>query len=339
MSRELWGTFSVRDHLAEHAFVSDVLLYDRLLIPTKPAEKDLKEWPAEWDHARLDRALGVLGDLALSIPWTDQLSEQWRSHYKAGEAQRAKIKKDLVEKAGFDMKNLQMFEFQNRLHATRMLLAERAEQADEKLFLHLRATAKARPGATLEAVAAYNSFDNFAAEVPVAPKDAKRNPSISPTAIFGWDFFLPDPEGQGEAADLKLLQRAVKLASEPDFIESRSRLYDWLADASEGISKGALTLDDARRDMESRIADYQKHMKRLGWKRWARRAIKVADAFAGGLGIVSEAAGKFAEGFLGIADIVGDEWHDKESIPQRTKVAAVFHDARRKFGWKPLAET
>ena len=70
MSREVWGTFSVRDHLVEHAFVADVLLYDRLLIPTKPEKEDPNEWPATWDLARLNRVLGVLGNLAIPIPWT-----------------------------------------------------------------------------------------------------------------------------------------------------------------------------------------------------------------------------------------------------------------------------
>jgi hypothetical protein len=30
MSTEAWGTFSVQDHLAERAFIADVLLYDSL---------------------------------------------------------------------------------------------------------------------------------------------------------------------------------------------------------------------------------------------------------------------------------------------------------------------
>jgi hypothetical protein len=70
MSREVWGTFSVRDHLVEHAFVADVLLYDRLLVPTKPEGEDPEEWPRQWELARLNRVLGVLGNLAIPIPWT-----------------------------------------------------------------------------------------------------------------------------------------------------------------------------------------------------------------------------------------------------------------------------
>jgi len=37
--RERWGTFSVRDHVGDAPFVSEVLLYDRLVIPV-PDPKD-----------------------------------------------------------------------------------------------------------------------------------------------------------------------------------------------------------------------------------------------------------------------------------------------------------
>ena len=36
MPREVWGTFSVADHLREQAFVADILLYDRLVILVPP---------------------------------------------------------------------------------------------------------------------------------------------------------------------------------------------------------------------------------------------------------------------------------------------------------------
>jgi hypothetical protein len=49
MTIELWGTFAVRDHLVARAFVADVLLYDRLVIPTLPEGKPEEKWPAAWN--------------------------------------------------------------------------------------------------------------------------------------------------------------------------------------------------------------------------------------------------------------------------------------------------
>jgi hypothetical protein len=54
--KEVWATYSVRDHLAPKAFVADVMLYDRLVIPV-PAEND-ESHLAEWDVARQDDAAG-----------------------------------------------------------------------------------------------------------------------------------------------------------------------------------------------------------------------------------------------------------------------------------------
>ena len=49
---ELWGTCSVRDHLARNAFVAEVLLFDRLVVPVPPAGDETEEkerWRKDWD--------------------------------------------------------------------------------------------------------------------------------------------------------------------------------------------------------------------------------------------------------------------------------------------------
>lgn len=38
MKLEQWGTFSVKDHLRSRAFVAEVILFDKLVIP-RPATK------------------------------------------------------------------------------------------------------------------------------------------------------------------------------------------------------------------------------------------------------------------------------------------------------------
>jgi hypothetical protein len=58
MDIELWGTFSVRDHLEPRAFVADVLLYDRIVVPTLPDGDDPASWPDAWGLAR-QRVLGL----------------------------------------------------------------------------------------------------------------------------------------------------------------------------------------------------------------------------------------------------------------------------------------
>src|SRR6266849_10590731 len=46
--RERWGAFSVRDHVSDAPFVSEVLLYDRLIIPIPDPNDNLAE--VSWAH-------------------------------------------------------------------------------------------------------------------------------------------------------------------------------------------------------------------------------------------------------------------------------------------------
>ncbi len=66
MTRERWGTFSVIDHSNPSAFVPEVLLYDRLVIPVPYSDSDRERWEREgWDPGLLDRRIKTLGDLAV----------------------------------------------------------------------------------------------------------------------------------------------------------------------------------------------------------------------------------------------------------------------------------
>jgi hypothetical protein len=338
MSTEVWGTFSVQDHLAERAFIADVLLYDRLVIPTKPEGQDLADWPKEWDLARQQQLFDVLGDLAVPIPWTEDVRAAWKTNYEdALGKDRRRGKSDAVFKVGFDIGRVQACPDDFHLHVTRMLLADFAnEVADSRLFDRLRATVKARPGAKVEAVAAYQNYDNFQMDVLFADSNIPEGHRlVAPTAIFGWDFVVPESEEAGREEDLKLLKKAVKMASTGEFIELRSGLNDWLADVSVGISKGALTPDEARADMEKRVSDYQKFMKGQAWKKIIKRAVKLGLAFAGTLKFIDEKAALSGEVFFGLADVYADEIEVDVTDP-RTRVAAMFHEAHGKFHWKPL---
>jgi len=335
MTIELWGTFSVLDHLLERAFVAEVLLYDRLVIPTLP--KDTKEdaWPASWDLARQRRALGDLEEVAIGIPWTDDRRAQWQARFddvipKVRMRARAEatqfVEQDVkaARDAGADRVHL---------NVTRSLLQDYVNgDADDALFRSVRATEKLRPGSTLEAVAAYPSYDAFATDVNlVTHPDTVTNPNghmLNPTSVFGWTFFVPYSAEQGEDEDRRLLAKAVKLARRTDYIELRGEFYKWIADMSAaGIPPAA-----ARADMEKRIAELGKLMKGQEWKAVARRAIKVADAFSGGLGLVNEIAAAGAEAFLGNADIIADDVLRPGEASPRLKVAAVFHESRAMFG-------
>jgi hypothetical protein len=317
MSVELWGTFSVRDHLAPRAFVADVLLYDRVVLPTLPEGADPASWPEAWNLARQKEVLEVLGELAVAIPWTADRRRQWQARFDADSAaERAAAKAEAADWVRKDA----------AFASTRALLSDYANRnVDDALVRKLTALRKARPGAALEAVSAYPSFAQFEQDVPMAA------PAESPSQVFGWEFFVPDA-ATGAASDLALLRKAIKLAETAEFIELRGHFYGWWRD----VAEAALSVEEARSDMQTRYAAYRDIMRKQGWKAGGRYAIKVANALTGGLAeLAGEAVATTAETFLGGAEIAGEKLLGDAAVTPRLKAAAMFHDARRRLGWKP----
>jgi hypothetical protein len=340
MGIELWGTFSVRDHLVPRAFVADVLLYDRLVIPV-PADEPGSEaatWSAKWNAARQARVLETLEELAIPLPWTKQRQEAWQARFDAEAApERRQVVAEMAQGVSGDVAIAR--DPANRdlpYRITRALLTDQFNNdKDDDLLRRIKATEKLKPGSKLEVIAAFPSYEAYSKVLGSegATTGAMPGGMLPPTRIFGWTFFVPESNAWGETADLRLLAEAVNFVRTTDFIEKRSEFYKWLAD----ISDGGVPPDAARADMEKRISQYTELMRRQGWGKVARRAVKVVDAFAGGLGAVNEIAGAAAEMFLGNADIIADEMLGPQAVPPRLKVAAMFHDARGRFGWKPPA--
>ena len=85
MAIEVWGTYSVRDHLAAQPWVADVLLYDRLVIPVPPREGTAEhkaEWQrweaAGWQPGVQQELTQILGDRAVCVPWDASMQAFWR---------------------------------------------------------------------------------------------------------------------------------------------------------------------------------------------------------------------------------------------------------------------
>ena len=93
---ELWGTFSVMDHVREGAFLAEVVMYDRLVIPVPPdperaktpedrnfAEKQGPQWERNgWDPKRQQTLLSILKDIAVPIEWDRKRHERWAAEYE-----------------------------------------------------------------------------------------------------------------------------------------------------------------------------------------------------------------------------------------------------------------
>jgi hypothetical protein len=256
-STDLWGTFAVKDHLVKRAFVADALLYDRLVIPTKPDNLGDSHWPSSWDLTRQKQILRILGDLAIPIPWDDRKRALWQEKFDGSvPSERAIARTDFAGNVSSDLEYIADAEARG-YQATRNVLEAYMgrEQADDELVRKIRATRKAKPGARLQVVSAYTSYTAFVTDFDFTTNEqggkgrgAVQHTNYSaPTTLFGWRFFIPDSADHGTAADMKLLEKTVQFAKRSDTIAARDEFYKWLND----VTENRLPAEEARTDMES----------------------------------------------------------------------------------------
>jgi hypothetical protein len=341
VSTDLWGTFAVKDHLVERAFIADALLYDRLVIPTKPANPGGHKWPSSWDLVRQQEILKTLGDLAIPIPWDDRKRGFWQEKLDgSARGERAIARTEFAGDVSADLNDIADAEARG-YEATRRVLEDyvSGNYADDELVRKVRATRKAKPGSRVEVVSAYTTYNAFVADFQFtgarqdagAAKEQRSNYSAPPT-LFGWRFFIPDSADHGMVADLKLLEKTVQFAKRSDTIAARDEFYKWLND----VTENRLPAEEARADMEKRIAAFHDIVRSNFAKCAVRYAVKVVDLVAGHF-FVNDLANAASELLLGSADILADEKLRRAQTPPNLKVAALFHDARAHFGWRPPA--
>ena len=210
MTPPVWGTFSVRDHVHPEAFLREVLLFDRLVVPYpdpsfpderarwyRPNPEDETE---NWQPDRLDELLAVLGTAdAYGMAGAD-------GHHGAR----------CVQPVVWNPNTWQ--EMKTRLGAAGML--------DADPFLSTARGVIFGPDvpAVVDAVAAYRSEADWRAEAGTLtrnpPSDVSTHDAIMQLAR---PLLLP-PRGHDE---LETLRRAVDLAREPGYVSLRHAYYDW----------------------------------------------------------------------------------------------------------------
>src|SRR4051812_36518426 len=176
MALEVWGTYSVRDHLDPRAFIADVLLYDRLVIPVPP-EEEVDNWQEDgWDPASQKAILSILGDdLARSGPWGQSQRAVYQGRVEAerargGEAAaRASAHHAVADAGGYDAHAITAAKAEaagpqvDTLHVTRLVLVDYTDQRRDRQFFDRH------PDVYVEPVAAYPSHAAFVEGVPVEP--------------------------------------------------------------------------------------------------------------------------------------------------------------------------
>jgi hypothetical protein len=75
--RQRWASFSVRAHQNYRSLASDLLLYDRLILPYPEDEAEWHRWQVSgWDPEHLDHVYVQSGDLLVRAPWTRGMRDE-----------------------------------------------------------------------------------------------------------------------------------------------------------------------------------------------------------------------------------------------------------------------
>jgi hypothetical protein len=314
MSRATCGVFAVDSHVVPEAFVREVLLYDRLLIPRPPQDEPAEwdRWVREgWDPARQQHLLAILGTdeepassgstLAYAVDWNEEWRGAWREHW----AHRQSGDSPFV--------------------ATAHVLKVAVPAAFE----------------ALEAVVPYRSLEEFRSKVALRPRPQgqERLPGTSLVALIGREFLLPDIDGDDTS-----LREAVELACDPDFRAKRAAFHDWTrgfvrplqneAGASLVSFTDAASVRLAVAELRERVVAFERLMRRRRWSR-VGYAMTAIGFVASGIGAVGDPVG-LVEVFASIGGYVaGNLGVGREHAGEGSLAgAAMFFTAQRELGWR-----
>ena len=292
MKTHRWGTFSVSDHLRDLAFVSDVLLYDKLAIPVPDGQEEWKRWEKKGrDPAKQQGLLKLLKDRAFPLPWTLDRHERWATEYYgdavikeerlAGGTARGRV----VEALADDLKhvaeqrqNVQEDPDSAAQYITRMVLAT-GEDWEANVA---QIAALAGEDVHIQPFPAYGSRAHFEeSQGYVLRPDVV--PGARPLLVFEAQFFVPD--GPLEAHE-ELLACAVELSRREEITAWRNGFHDWRT----GVMERGLSPEAAKQELEEKREAHAEAVRAAVGKDFSTRLAWAVGIFAAGAAAVGAAA-------------------------------------------------
>jgi hypothetical protein len=322
MSRQVWATYSVKDHLHPRALAADIMLFDRLVFPvpeigdipyqdTGPDGRgpviwsqnpvEWKRWEDEnWNPTAQALLLEMLAPVVRKVPWDIKHREAWRKEFSEA------ADKHLPDYAFF---------------ATRSVLT-----SDLPAYVD-----------GVEAMGpAYRSVKEMQKEIGVKQNDKEPPlPGSALSRVLGWEFLAPS---DGRLSDKELLEATVAFVTgDSDFQRRRMKFWNW---QQQFLNKGKTdceSIDAAVSEMRQLLEEQKAAAKRLPLETTVRYAFRIAPPvlgltalIPGAIGIVAGVAGGV---FLSFVQTAAEKWSSKKAVDNEPSPAAFVHDARRHFGW------
>jgi hypothetical protein len=221
---ERWGVFSVIDHKDEIRLATELMLYDKIAVPT-PIEGDSKDWKRweknGWAPERLMKIIGRpnLRDLFIETEWDLNRKKNWKNKFEEAKAAIHKVNSEIqqaidnrVAAAAADNAHRSKRELDKAIEA-----ASYAETKNE-IIRHLKGTVEFYHG-PVEFYAAYQSRAEF--DALHHTEDSIQQGVERVNFLIQHRLAVPDLE-----PDI-LLDRVAELTSSVKFKERRRLFYDW----------------------------------------------------------------------------------------------------------------
>ncbi len=326
-TNELWGTFAVDDHLRPRAFVAEAVLFDRLLIPSPPkGDQDAyQDWVRSgWKPDRLVEVRKRLGDRAIGVPWNKALRQQWSTLYSSVKrgTPLAKLGRDAVEDVGEIKRAMTRVELVDAM--SRPISAD----ADPEVLAQIQ-TLELDPANPPEVVVGYGSLPQYLSDAQTErPAPSAPAPDNDATLFVTWDFLVPE---DSSLSDADLLLKAIALNSKDEFRDSRRQFHEWrrkMAQNGKSVAEARAEMTRCLRVFNEVVAKEHRRNRRLTALQTVAAAAPMADFIHMGVGVASGAA------LTGLA-IAADKWLPHYTVGPRESVAALIHDSRQAFGWRP----
>jgi hypothetical protein len=224
-----WGVFSVIDHKDEIRLATELMLYDKIAVPT-PIErdkKDLKRWQEKgWEPKHLTEIIRRpnLKHLFIEAEWDLDRQKNWKIKFEQAKAAINKVNSKIQQ--GID----------NRVAAA---AAENAHRSKEERDAAIQAAAYAETKDEVirhlnrkRTVAIhYGPVEFFAAYQSRAEFEALHHTENSiQQGVEHVNFLIRHRLAVPDLEPKVLLDRVAELTSEPHFKERRRLFYDWQID-------------------------------------------------------------------------------------------------------------
>lgn len=299
MSKQIWGTFSVKDHRDPHAFVAEVMLYDRLVIPVPADDQERARWEHEhWEPKRLDDLLKILGQRAYVVKWDAERQKRWKTRYEAG--------------------------------------AEIAQAAPDWAFAATRTELTKglpRDVTGIQVVTNYTDVADLERGLRLRPAAQEEIPLYGGTAlaIIGHEFLVPDDPRWSHD---DLLRKAVALSSERAFVRKRASFWRWQREFlnDKGITDQS-AIKAAVEEMHDLLEEEKAAARKEGIRVGTQFAFLAGSVALGMLGGAPLTAAAIGGAFLSVGQFVADKLLEEPRNASDTPVA-LLRDTRKHFGWR-----